>query len=245
MAHYSAVAAASELPIVMYNVPEANKVNIGTELTKRLAGIPKVIGIKDSTSDFVYFQELLAAFAGSPFRLIQGQETLVGASFLLGAHGAIFGASNIVPALSVQLYEAGIAGNIQETSKLQAQLMSVFGLLEREETDPVSGSYYRITVASYMAGFECCLDILGLCKKVTTTPYSGPEPALYERAKHSRGCWYPTIFDHNPVNSEMRQGNIENKIQSRIDELLARHTPDELSAAARETFASFTHYWTP
>jgi len=183
VAHYSAVAAASDLPILMYNVPEANKVNIDLELTKKLADIPKVIGIKDSTSDFVYFQELLAAFAGSSFRLIQGQETLLSASFLLGAHGAIFGVSNIVPALSVQLYEAGIAGKIEETARLQAQIMSAFGLLKRQETDSVSGSYYSVTVASYMAGFECCLDILGLCKKVTTTPYSGPEPALYERAR--------------------------------------------------------------
>jgi len=183
VAHYSAVAAASDLPILMYNVPEANKVDIDLELTKKLAGIPKVIGIKDSTSDFVYFQELLAAFAGSSFSLIQGQETLLGASFLLGAQGAIFGVSNIVPALSVQLYEAGIAGKIEETVRLQAQIMSAFGLLKRQETDSVSGSYYSVTVASYMAGFECCLDVLGLCKKVTTTPYSGPEPALYERAR--------------------------------------------------------------
>ena len=62
--------------------------------------------------------------------------------------------------------------------------------------------------------------------------------------EHFRECWYPAIFDHTPVNSERKQGNIENKIQSRIDELLARPIPDELPAAARETIASLTHHWT-
>ena len=63
--------------------------------------------------------------------------------------------------------------------------------------------------------------------------------------EHFRGCWYPTVFDHTPVNSERKDGSIENRIQSRIDELLAQHTPDELSAAAQETIASFTHHWSP
>ncbi len=183
VAHYSAVAAASELPVVMYNIPEANKVTIDVALTKKVSAIPKVVGIKDSTSDFVYFQELLAAFAGSSFRLIQGQETLAGASFLLGAHGAILSIGNVVPRLCAELYEAGIAGNIEETSKLQAQMMSAFALFGSEVTDPASGTYYSVTVGSFFAGLECCLDILGVCKKVTTTPYRAPGPADCERAR--------------------------------------------------------------
>ena len=76
----------------------------------------------------------------------------------------------------------------------------------------------------------------------------GPKGSFIAEAhtvEHFRKCWYPTIFDHTPVNSETKEGNIENKIQSRIDDLLARHTPDELPAVARDTIASFTHHWTP
>ena len=102
ISHYKAVAEVAQLPVVIYNIPEANKVDIDIQLTKKLAAISGVIGIKDSTSDFVYFQELLSAFSSSEFRLIQGQETLAGPSFLLGAHGAILSIGNVIPKLCVE-----------------------------------------------------------------------------------------------------------------------------------------------
>ena len=64
VSHFSAVAQASALPLVIYNIPPANKINIMTALTERLSEVPGIIGIKDSTSDFIYLQQLLRAFPG-------------------------------------------------------------------------------------------------------------------------------------------------------------------------------------
>ena len=58
VSHFSAVARASTLPIVIYDIPAANKTIITTALTERPSEVPGIIGIKDSSSDFVGFQDL-------------------------------------------------------------------------------------------------------------------------------------------------------------------------------------------
>jgi dihydrodipicolinate synthase/N-acetylneuraminate lyase len=183
LSHYRAVAEAAQVPVVIYNIPEANKVDIDVQLTKKLADISGIVGIKDSTSDFVYFQELLAAFSDPGFRLIQGQETLAGPSFLLGAHGAILAIGNVIPRLCVELFEAGSAGKLKETSELQTRLVSVFEICKQGGDDTISPDYYKETVASFFTGLHCALDILGLCKRVVTVPFPTPSPAQYERVR--------------------------------------------------------------
>jgi dihydrodipicolinate synthase/N-acetylneuraminate lyase len=183
LSHYRAVAEAAQIPVVIYNIPEANKVDIDVQLTKKLAAISGIIGIKDSTSDFVYFQELMSAFPGSGFRLIQGQETLAGPSFLLGAHGGILAIGNVIPKLCVELFEAGSAGKLKETSELQTRLVSIFGVCGKGGDDTISPDYYKVTVASFFTGLHCALDILGLCKRVVTLPFPTPSPSQYERVR--------------------------------------------------------------
>ena len=184
LSHYNAAAEASQLPIVIYNIPAANKVEIDLPLTKKLAAVPQIIGIKDSTGDFVNFQALLSEFAGSEFRLIQGNEPLVGASFLLGAHGAILAIGNVVPKLCVELYEAGMAGKLEETRQKQAELMAAYEIFKRAGADPRMGAEtYSATVGSFFAGIECAMDILGICKRVTAAPHRRPSPAECERVR--------------------------------------------------------------
>ena len=55
----------------------------------------------------VYHQALLRTFAGTSFRVMQGQEGLAGVSFLLGGAGAVLSLANVAPRLCVELYEAG------------------------------------------------------------------------------------------------------------------------------------------
>lgn len=183
--HFSAVAAASQVPIVLYNIPEANKVHLDVPLLRRLVTIPKIAGIKDSSSNFAYFQELLSTFPGGDFRLIQGQETLAGASFLLGAHGAILSIGNVVPKVCADLFEAGTAGNLERTQFLQAQLMAAFGILRQPGDDPALVEHQPVTVASFFAGLQSAMQSLGLCQRVVTAPFQVPSAAQQERVKRT------------------------------------------------------------
>ena len=182
--HFRAVAAAAApVPVLIYNIPAANKVNIDLNLTRRLAEIPGIIGIKDSTSDFVYWQQLVDAFAGSDFALIQGQETLVGPSLLAGGHGAILAIGNVVPRLCVRLYEAAVARDLAEVNRLHGGIMHAFRMVERHEEGGQAGQYYGVTVGSFFAGLEAALQSLKLCDRVTTAPFPRPSAATVQRVR--------------------------------------------------------------
>jgi 4-hydroxy-tetrahydrodipicolinate synthase len=181
--HYRILAHATALPVVIYNIPEANKVNINLEMTKQLAAIPNIVGIKESSSNFVYFQSLVSTFADSAFRLIQGQETLAGPSFLFGAQAAILAIGNVVPKLTVQLYEAGSAGRLAETRYLHNQLQLAFSVCQRPQIAANGDTYYSATVSSFFGGLECALKLLGICQRVSTAPYPRPTEQDYSRVR--------------------------------------------------------------
>lgn len=181
--HYRILAEATALPVIIYNIPEANKVNINLEMTKQLAAIPNIVGIKESSSNFVYFQSLVSAFADSSFRLIQGQETLAGPSFLFGAQAAILAIGNVVPQLAVQLYEAGIDGRLEETRYLHNQLQLAYSICHRPQTASNGETYYSATVSSFFGGLECALNLLGICHRVSPAPYPRPSEADYSRVR--------------------------------------------------------------
>jgi dihydrodipicolinate synthase/N-acetylneuraminate lyase len=165
LSHFKSLALGSPLPVVIYHNPVETKLRIDLALTQELARMPNVIGIKDSSYDFTHFQRLLSTFDRASFAVLQGQESLVAASFLLGAPGAILSIANIVPALCVQLFEAGTAGNVTEVRRLDALLNAAMGMLVEED---------EMTTGSFFAGLECAMNALGLCEKVVTSPYSPP-----------------------------------------------------------------------
>lgn len=184
LSHYNAVAEASAVPIVVYNVPSANKVHMSLSLIKELADMREVIGIKDSSLDFVLFQELVSAFSDSDFGVLQGMEEVAGPSFLLGASGAILMLANVFPGLCIRLYEAGVSGKVREVRDLQANLMSAFEMFKDYRGDACSNPRYgKVTVSAVLSGLECALDVLGVCKRVTMAPWQAPSAADRQRAQ--------------------------------------------------------------
>jgi dihydrodipicolinate synthase/N-acetylneuraminate lyase len=180
--HYQALAAVAPVPVIVYSNPGDTKVSMPLSLVRRLAELPNVVGIKDSSLDYSGFQSLLREFSDDRFRVLQGIEALAGASFLAGAKGAILAIANVVPHLCVRLYEAGRTGQVAETSHLQAQLMKAYAVL-REPDDDAGGYHGQETVAAFFGGLECALDQLGVCQHVVTLPYPTPSAAARERAR--------------------------------------------------------------
>jgi len=165
LSHFESLGLASPLPVIIYHNPVETKLRIDLALTQKLAEMPNVIGIKDSSYDFTHFQRLLSAFDSGSFAVLQGQESLVAASFLLGAPGAILSISNIVPRLCVQLFEAGTSGNLTEARRLQTFLTKAMDMFVEED---------EATTGSFFAGLECAMNVLALCERVVTSPYSPP-----------------------------------------------------------------------
>ena len=109
LAHYRAVAAASSLPVMVYNNPVAYHVDITPAMFHELADLPTIVAIKESSEDVRRITQLASAF-GRRFVLFCGVDDLVLESLLLGADGWISGLANAFPAENRWLWELATSG---------------------------------------------------------------------------------------------------------------------------------------
>lgn len=163
LTYFEALAAESPLPLFLYNIPGCAKTPIEAETVARALEIPRVIGLKDSSGQMVFFHRLLQIAARRPdFTLLMGPEEMLAEGVLFGAHGGICGGANLAPALYVALYHAARRGDLAEVAQLQAQVMRL------------STALYTITgqtTSSYLRGMKAALANLGLCQGALTAPF--------------------------------------------------------------------------
>lgn len=117
--HFTEVADAAPVPIMLYNVPQSTHNPLGLSAIRTLAEHPNIVGIKDSTGDPFLFAELLR-IRSERFRVLQGREQLLGPSIWAGADGSVTSLSNIAPRL-VRALSVAAADPRQRTRALELQ----------------------------------------------------------------------------------------------------------------------------
>lgn len=117
MAHYRAVAAASDLPIILYNNPVAYTVDLTTEDLVALADEPKFVAIKDSTADTRRINETIDAL-GDRYQILTGVDDLALESLVLGCKGWIAGLVVAFPRETVAIYKLVTQGRIAEALEI-------------------------------------------------------------------------------------------------------------------------------
>ena len=154
---YKSIAASTDLPVVIYNIPVTTKVMIKAEVVHQLnETVENIAGVKDSSGDWSNFIKLLAYVGDSDkFSILLGSYLLGGPAVMLGAEGAVMSIANVDPRTPVQLYEAARKGDIDRVKRLQFKLLSLGKL------------YSYGTPASCL---KACLDIMGICRTHTTSP---------------------------------------------------------------------------
>lgn len=115
--HYTAVAKAVKLPVMLYNNPPRTSVNVLPATLARCMAVPNIVGMKDSGGDLTQSIEYLLT-APRPALLFSGRDTIALAMMLHGAQGSISPAANVFPRAMVRLYDALKAGNIDEARRL-------------------------------------------------------------------------------------------------------------------------------
>jgi 4-hydroxy-tetrahydrodipicolinate synthase len=121
--HVEAILKAVNLPVLLYNIPQATHHPIAPATVAALAQEPRVLGIKDSAGDFEAFLFILAIKQSRPdFRVLQGNEALASASLLHGGDGLVPGMANFAPALFVELRRAVARGDFAACARLQAAI---------------------------------------------------------------------------------------------------------------------------
>lgn len=137
--HFRAVAEATRLPIILYNVPGRCSVDIAVDTMARLAKIPNVVGVKDATANLT--RASLQRSACKPgFLLISGEDATALGFNAHGGIGAISVTSNVAPKLCAQFQEATLRGDYAAALELQDRLMPLHDVLFAE-TSPGPAKY--------------------------------------------------------------------------------------------------------
>lgn len=138
-AHYRAIHDATNIPIILYNVPARSVVDLNVETTARLASLPRIIGIKDAAGDPSRVSKL-RALVGEDFLQFAGDDALALAFLEQGAHGNISVASNVAPAECAQMHDAWQAGDRDTARALDERLKPLYKALFFE-TSPAPVKY--------------------------------------------------------------------------------------------------------
>ncbi len=161
--YYTHLANRSPLPLFLYNMPSHTKVMIDPYTAQTLAENPRIIGLKDSSANIVYFNSVRHLLRDRPdFSILMGPEEALGEVVLMGGHGGVCGGANLFPQFFVDLYEAAAAKDVDAAVRLQERVMTI------------SGSLYGVGrhVSSFLKGVKCSLDLMGICSDIMAEPFS-------------------------------------------------------------------------
>ncbi|HEX2690860.1 MAG TPA: 4-hydroxy-tetrahydrodipicolinate synthase, partial [Kofleriaceae bacterium] len=108
--HFEAIAKATTLPIILYNVPSRTACDLLTDTVVRLAEIDNVVGIKDATGNLVRGSELVAR-VGDRLTVLSGDDGTAFPLYAIGARGVISVVSNVAPRAMSDMWDAVLAGD--------------------------------------------------------------------------------------------------------------------------------------
>ena len=128
VAHYTAVADASPVPVILYNFTAVTGVTLPVEVVSTLAAHPNIVGIKESGSDLKYVSALIAN-TPDDFVLLAGSAPVFYPCLLVGATGGVLALASVVPDLCVELYDLVQSGRHSEALELQRRLTPLAGLV--------------------------------------------------------------------------------------------------------------------
>jgi 4-hydroxy-tetrahydrodipicolinate synthase len=134
--HYAAVAEATRLPLIVYNIPGRTASNITPETMGRLSRIPNVVGVKEASGSLAQVIDVIAA-AGPDFAVYAGDDVLTLPIMAVGGRGVISVTGNVAPREFVELAEALLAGELERGRTLMHRLLPLVNTLMGLEVNPI------------------------------------------------------------------------------------------------------------
>jgi 4-hydroxy-tetrahydrodipicolinate synthase len=122
--HYAAIAEATDLPLVLYNVPGRTGVNMTPETVVRLSAIPTIAGIKEASGNLDQVSQI-AIETRPDFAVLSGDDSLTLPIMSVGGHGVISVVSNIVPDAVAALTAAGLRGDFAAARTIHQRLFDL------------------------------------------------------------------------------------------------------------------------
>ena len=167
--HFKAIAEASPLPIMLYNIPGRTGVNMAPETIARLAkDCPNIIGVKEASGNLEQM-ERIKALTPSDFLLISGDDGLTVEVIKRGGVGVISVLANAYPAETKEVVSLALDGNTEKAEQKLQALDSIISALF-EEGNPV--------------GIKTALHLKGICSNTMRLPLVSGSKALQAKMKN-------------------------------------------------------------
>ena len=154
IAHYTALHDASDLPIIIYNIPGRSVVDMTPETMGRLARLPRIVGVKDATGKLERVSQQRIT-CGADFIQLSGEDATALGFNAHGGVGCISVTANVAPRLCAEFQAATLAGDYRKALDYQDRLMPL---------------HEAIFLEPGLAGAKYALSVLGLCAPEVRLP---------------------------------------------------------------------------
>jgi 4-hydroxy-tetrahydrodipicolinate synthase len=165
VAHYRAIAEATPLPVVVYNVPGRTGCNVDPGTLARLSTIPHVVAVKEASGNMTQICEAMRAVP-SEFVVLSGDDALTLPAMAVGARGIVSVLSNELPAEMAQLVEAAEANDFNYAREIHARLLPLM-LANFSESNPIP--------------VKCVMAQMGLLEETYRLPMVPPRAETREK----------------------------------------------------------------
>lgn len=126
--HFKAIAEATSIPMIIYNVPGRTVVSMSNDTILRLAKIPNIVGVKEASGNIGNNIELINSVPEG-FVVLSGDDP-TGLPFMLcGGHGVVTVAANVAPKLFADMCRAALEGDIATARRLNEQLIPIYNTM--------------------------------------------------------------------------------------------------------------------
>ena len=154
LAHFRAIADASPVPVILYNVPSRTSVNISAETTLALAEHQNIVATKEASGDFGQIMQILK-YKPASFEMLSGDDPLTLPMIACGASGVISVISNAFPQQFEDMVKHALKGEFSKAKKINDGLLDIHKWLYIEG-NPV--------------GVKACMEMMGLCRAEVRLP---------------------------------------------------------------------------
>ncbi|MEZ5894710.1 MAG: 4-hydroxy-tetrahydrodipicolinate synthase [Parvularculaceae bacterium] len=167
VAHYTALHNATDIPIVLYNIPARTVVGLSRETMATLSKLPRIVGVKDATGDLARVA-LQRRECRKDFIQLSGEDMTAVGFNAMGGVGCISVSSNVAPDLCAHMQEATLSGDYATARQLQDRLAPLHDALF-SDASPGPTKY--------------ALSLMGLCTDELRLPMVGPNDASKAKVK--------------------------------------------------------------
>ena len=175
LAFYRQLGEDSPLPVLIYNIPQNTKVVIEPATVATLAHEGAVAGIKDSSRDFEYFENVCIRTRDLPdFRIFTGSDTMLLASLAMGGAGTICGGANVAPGWVVRIFDEFEQGDLQSARTHQDELIELV---------------VAIRAGVFPSAIKAALHLQGICDQWLVPPVAPLDEASVGRLRERLQGW--------------------------------------------------------